>query len=90
MLTLKLALEIVKKKIPSNHTLIGSYGEVKDKYVFTTRDKNGMIPPGGGHWTVHKETGECKFEYLERETKKGGVGFPYAPIKEYKKIELTE
>ena len=83
MITLEEALEIVKHIIPNNHILIEDYGEVSGKYVFTTRDKNGFVPPGGGHWTVNKETGECKFEYLERDGNK-----PWSPIKGYKKIDL--
>ena len=95
MITLKEALKIVEMKLKEEslgHTLVKSYGEVPDKYVFDAQDINGMIPPGGGHWTVHKETGECKFEYLERENWTPERRFPrsYAPIKGYKKIELRE
>ena len=85
MITLKKALEIVQQKIPNNHTLNENCGEITEKYLFTTRDKNGCIPPGGGHWTVHKETGECKFEYLERDGNK-----PWSPIKGYKKIDRKQ
>ena len=85
MLTLKEAIETVKAYIPSNQTLRESYAEAQGKYLFVAEDSHGMIPPGGFHWTVDKETGKCKCEGLERE-----FLAPYAPIKGYKKLELTE
>ncbi len=84
MITLEDALNIAQKKLSmtwEGHTIKQSYGEVADKYVFVQQDARGISPPGGWHWTVHKETGECKCEYLERE-----FLAPYAPIKGYKKI----
>ena len=71
-------------------TLRKSYGEVEDKYVFaveysTPEEYHGSAPPGGESLTVDKETGECKYEYLERE-----FLAPYAPIRGYKKINLPE
>ena len=65
-----------------------SYGEINDKYVFAVEysapeEYRGSVPPGGASLTVDKETGECKYEYLERE-----YLAPYAPIRGYKKIEL--
>ena len=88
MITLEEALEIVQKKLSATcegHTIKKSYGEVPNKYVFVQQDSKGIVPPGGWHWTVNKETGECKCEYLERE-----FLAPYAPIKGYKKIELED
>ena len=85
MLTLKEAIEIVARHIPEGHALCNSYGEAQGKYIFSTQDSQGMIPPGGFHWTVDKETGKCKCEGLERE-----FLAPYAPIKGYKKLELPK
>ena len=85
MLTLKEAIEIAKKHIPKGQTLRRSYGEAQGKYVLTSQNSMGMIPPGGFNWTVDKETGECKCEHLEREGDK-----PFSPIRGYKKLELTD
>ena len=82
MLTLKEAIKIAEQNLPKGHTLCNSYGEAQGKYVFEAQDLRGIIPPGGFNWTVDKETGECKCEYLEREFRA-----PYAPIKGYKRIE---
>ena len=82
MLTLKEAIEIANQNLSGEQTLLNSYGEVQHKYVFTVLFK-GVIPPGGGKLTVDKTTGECKWEYLERE-----FIAPYAPIRGYKKLEL--
>lgn len=57
------------------------FGEIPGKYVFFPQDSNGKIPPGGGAITVDKKTGECKYEYLEREG-----GKPYAEIIGYRKL----
>ena len=85
MLTLKEAIETVKAHIPANQTLCESYAEAQGKYLFVGQFSDGTIPPGGGFFTVDKETGECKWEYPERE-----FLAPYAPIKGYKKLELHE
>lgn len=85
MVSLKQAIKIAECHLSEGFTLYPSYGEAQGKYVFSMQNSKGMIPPGGWHWTVHKETGECKCEYLE-----GEFLAPYAPIKGYKKIELTE
>ena len=85
MLTLKEAIEIARSKLPEGYTLCEQYGEISDKYVFNAQNSHGTVPPGGFNWTVHKETGEYKCEYLERE-----FLAPYAPIKGYKKIELPK
>lgn len=69
--------------IPEKHILCESYGETPKKYVFISKPENGSVPPGGGHLTVDKETGECQFEYLEREGDK-----PWSPIKGYRRIEV--
>ena len=82
MLALKEAIEIVKKNIPPDKTLRKSYAEAQGKYLFVAENAQGMIPPGGGFFTVDKESVECKWEYLERE-----FLAPYAPIKGYKKLE---
>ena len=58
-------------------------GEIPRKYVFWIQDSHGRTVPSGDTITVDKETGECKYEYLERE-----YLAPYAPIRGYKKIEL--
>lgn len=83
MLNLQEAIAIVKKNIPEGQTLCDSYGEAQGKYIFTGQFSDGTVPPGGGHWTVDKNNGDCKFEYLEREGNK-----PWSPIRGYKKIEL--
>ena len=62
MLTLKEAVEIVKKNIPKSQTLRESYAEAHGKFLFTAENSQGMIPPGGFFWTVNKENGEYKFE----------------------------
>ena len=85
MLTLREAIKIVEKKIPQDKALRKSYAEAQGKYLFVAEDSHGMIPPGGFHWTIDKETGECKCEYLERE-----FLAPFAPIKGYKKLTLDE
>ena len=85
MLTLREAIEIVKKNIPKDKTLRKAYGEAQGKYLFVAENSQGMIAPGGGFFTVDKENGECKWEYPERE-----FLAPYAPIKGYKKLELDE
>ena len=85
MLTLKEAIEIAKKHIPKGQTLRRSYGEAQGKYVLTSQNSMGMIPPGGFNWTVDKETGECKCEHLEREGNQ-----LWSPIRGYKKLELTD
>ena len=92
MLTLKEAIEIAKKNIPENQTLRASYAEAQGKYLFVSENSQGMNPPGGFFWTVHKETGECKFESLERENWTPESRFPrsFAPIKGYRKIEVRE
>lgn len=82
MLTLKEAIKTAEQNLPKEYTLCNSYGEAQGKYVFEAQDWRGIIPPGGFNWTVDKETGECKCEYLERE-----FLAPYAPIKGYKRIE---
>ena len=81
MLTFKEAIKIAENNLPEGLAIYPLYGEIREKYVFSMQDSSGMIPPGGGRWTVHKETGECKFEYLERDGDK-----PWSPIKGYKKI----
>ncbi len=83
MLTLAEAITIIKKNIPKGHTICESYGEVQNKYVFSTQDSTGTIPPGDFHWTINKESGECTCEYLEREGNK-----PWSPIRGYKKLKL--
>ena len=85
MISLRKAIEIVKKNIPQDKTLRKSYGEAKGKYLFVAENPQGMISPGGGFFTVDKETGECKWEYPER-----AFLAPYAPIKGYKKLMLDE
>ena len=75
----------MKGKIPKDRTLRKSYAEAQGKYLFVAENSQGMIPPGGGFFTVDKENGECKWEYPERE-----FLAPYAPIKGYKKLELDE
>ena len=85
MLTLSEAIEVVNVHIPQRHTLCKSYGEAQGKYIFSTQDARGIIPPGGFNWTVDKETGECKCEYLEREGNK-----LWSPIRGYKKLYLEE
>lgn len=85
MFTLEEAIEIVTRNIPSDMIIRKSYGEAQGKYLFVAEDVRGMIPTGGCHWTVNKETGECKYEYLERESV-----HPMAPIKGYKKLALDE
>ena len=90
MLTFKEALKIVESKLSKGFSIYPAYGEIQDKYVFSMQNSNNMIPPSGGHWTVHKETGECKFEYLEREKTERGYHKPYAPIKGYKKIDPNQ
>ena len=85
MMALEDAIKIVEKHIPKGHTLCDEYGEAQGKYIFASVGANGLIPPGGFHWTVDKETGECKCERLERE-----FLAPYAPIRGYKKLELTD
>lgn len=84
MLTLAEAIEIVKRCIPKGQTLYNSYGEAQGKYVFNGQFPDGCIPPGGFHWTVNKNTGECKCEYLERD----GNNL-WSPIRGYKKLELN-
>ena len=84
MLTLKEAIKIAEKCIPQGQTLRNSYGEAQGRYVFSSQNSQGMIPPGGCNWTVDKETGKCKFEYLEREGTK-----LWSPIRGYKKLELN-
>ena len=83
MLTLSKAIRIAEKNIPKGHTLYRSYGEAQGKYVFTTQDSTGMIPPGGFHWTVDKETGKCVCELLERKGNK-----LWSPIRGYRSLEL--
>ena len=92
MLTLGEAIKIVESNLPKGQTVSPSYGEVQNKYVLRGQFSDGCIPPGGGQWTVHKETGECKFEFLEREPQNLKRRFPisFYPIKGYKKIELAE
>ncbi|MBR0102713.1 MAG: hypothetical protein IJQ01_04365 [Selenomonadaceae bacterium] len=85
MLTLKEAIKIAEKHIPKGQTLRESYGIAQGKYVFVSQNAQGMIPPGGLTWTVDKETGECKCEYLEREGNK-----PWSPIRGYKKLDPPE
>lgn len=85
MLTLKEAMKIAEKNIPKGHRLHQSYGEAQGKYIFSTQDVRGIIPPGGFNWTVDKETGECTCERLERE-----FLAPFAPIKGYKRLYLEE
>lgn len=85
MVTFKEALKIVENKLPQGQTVSPSYGEIQDKYVFRGQFSDGCIPPGGCQWTVHKETGECKFEHLEHEGNK-----MWAPIKGYKKIDPNQ
>lgn len=85
MLTLEEAIKIAEKNIPKGHKLSHSYGEAQGKYVFSTQDSRGTVPPGGFNWTVDKKTGECACERLERE-----FLAPYAPIKGYKKLDLVE
>ena len=85
MLTLVEAIKIVKRYIPKEQTLYNSYGEAQGKYVFNGQFPDGCIPPGGFNWTVDKETGECKCEYLERERV-----HPMAKIRGYKKLTLEE
>ena len=58
------------------------YGEVGGKYIITYKSNAGYFPAGGYDLTVNKETGECKFERLERESLA-----PFAKIKGYKKLE---
>lgn len=84
MLTLSEAIKIAEKHMPAGFSLRDSYGEAQGKYVFEVQDERGMVPPGGFNWTVDKETGEYNCDYLERE-----FLAPYAPIKGYKKLELT-
>lgn len=57
-------------------------GEVDNKYLIIYENLNGDLPAGGYDLTVNKETGECKFERLERESLA-----PFAKIKGYKKLE---
>ena len=57
-------------------------GEVSNKFVVIIENERGNIPPGGVDLTINKETGECKFERLERESLA-----PFAKIKGYKKLE---
>ena len=85
MLTLAEAIEIVKRHIPKKQTLRNSYGEAQGKYLFVGQFADGSIPPGGFHWTVNKETGECKCECLERAGNK-----PWSRIRGYKKLYLEE
>lgn len=85
MLTLREALNIVNAHIPARQVVCNTYGEAQGKYIFTGQFSDRTIPPGGGNWTVNKETGECKFEYLERE----GIN-PWSPIRGYKKLELPK
>ncbi len=92
MLTLKEAIKILEHNLPEGQTVYPSYGEIQEKYVFNGQFSDGCIPPGGFNWTVHKETGECKCETLERENWTPTSRFPFSfyPIKGYKKIELTD
>lgn len=85
MITLKEAIKIAERYIPKGHTLHNSYAEAQGKYLFISQDSRGIVPPGGFNWTVDKETGECKCEYLERERI-----HPMARIRGYKKITLPE
>ena len=85
MQTLKEAIEIAERNVWEGHTLLDSYGEAQVKYVFSTQDSRGIIPPGGFFLTVNKETGVCRYEGLERE-----FLAPYAPIKGYKKLKLPK
>lgn len=85
MISLREAIKLAEKKIPQDKTLRKSYGEAQGKYLFIAEDSSGMIPPGGGFFTVDKQTGECKWEYPERE-----FLAPYAPIKGYKRLYLKE
>ncbi len=61
------------------------FGEIPGKFVFFPKDSLGMIPPGGGAITVDKESGECKFEYLEREGDK-----PFSPFKNFRVLKLDK
>lgn len=83
MLSLQEALNILTGHIPAVQSLRNDYGEAQGKYVFVVQFSDGTIPPGGGNWTVDKETGECKFEYLEREGDK-----LWSPIRGYRRLEL--
>lgn len=85
MLTLREAIKIAEKNIPQGQTLRRSYGEAQGKYVLTSQNSMDMIPPGGFNWTVDKETGECKFEHLEREGNQ-----LWSPIRGYKKLYLED
>lgn len=85
MLTLSEAIETVNKHIPKGHTLCKPYGEAQGKYVFSTQDLRGIIPPGDFRWTVDKISGSCKCEHLEHEGDK-----PWSPIRGYKKLDLPE
>ena len=85
MVSLKEAIRIVEGKIPQDKVLRKSYAEAQGKYLFVAENPRGMIPPGGGFFTVDKKTGECKWEYPERE-----FLAPYAPIKGYKRLYLEE
>lgn len=84
MIDFEKALRIAENNAPDGlFVCIDDYGEIPSKYVFNLQTQNGEIPPWGGHMTVDKESGECKFEYLERE---GNA--PYSPIRGYKEIKL--
>ena len=61
------------------------FGEIPGKYVFFPQDSNGKIPPGGGAITVDKKTGECKYEYLERENNK-----LWSPFKNYRSLSFND
>lgn len=85
MLNLKEAIKKIEQYIPVGYTICNNYGEAQGKYIFVSKDSHGIIPPGAFHWTVNKETGECKCEYLEREGDK-----PFSPIRGYKKLYLED
>lgn len=85
IMTLKEAIKIAENHIPKGHTLCRSFGEVQGKYVFSSQDSRGIIPPGDFRWTVDKASGICKCEHLEHEGNK-----PWLPIRGYKKLELND